>query len=124
MDYNSYTGPSEIKDTITSQSSTLVKLSPGIVSSGRKWKLKAGINIQSEIGNTTRFHFYPEASFKYNVVGNLIIPYAGITGNMDRNNLSSLTNENPYMVYSPLKNSNRKYEVYGGIRGLMGSDMS
>ncbi|MBI4929168.1 MAG: hypothetical protein HY841_00275 [Bacteroidetes bacterium] len=107
--------------------SVLIGLSPYITSSGDKWSTRIGIGIAIE-GNQndkSRFLFYPNIDFNYNVVENIIVPYAGFTGGLKKNSLKSLTDENPFLVPNPsLKNTNTKWEMYGGLRGSITKNIS
>ncbi len=119
IDFNHYKSEMGITD------NTLIKLNPQIISKGERWQLKAGLGLYADAGNDITFHFYPDAIFKYNVVENLIIPYLGISGKTYRNNFSCLSTENPFINSEiSLLNSNEKYNIHGGIRGEMGSDLS
>lgn len=108
----------------TTGSNAIVKLHPHIISQGNRWRLNAGLGIFADMDNTAHFFFKPVAEFRYRIVSDLIIPYAGITGTVARNSFSSLTGENPFLrSYFSLKNSNRT-EVYAGIRGAESSEIS
>ena len=118
--YNNKSKP----DTVNSVN---IGLAPYITASGDKWSTRMGMNIVIE-GNEndrSRFLFYPNIDFNYNVVENIIIPYAGVTGGLKKNSLKSLTDENPFLVPGPsMKNTNTKYELYAGIRGSISKAVS
>lgn len=108
----------------TSGSNGIVKLHPHIISQGNRWRLNAGLGIFADIDNTAHFSFKPIAEFRYRVVSDLIIPYAGITGTVARNSFKSLADENPFLrSYFTLKNSSHT-EIYAGIRGAESSEIS
>lgn len=113
-----------VADTVNS---VIANLSPYINSCGNKWNLKIGIGMTIE-GNEkdkSRFLFYPAIDFNYNVIENIIIPYAGFTGGLKKNSLKTLTDENPFLVPDPaLKNTNEKWKVYGGLRGSISKTVS
>ena len=74
--------------------------------------------------NSAQFFLKPIAEFRYHVVSDLMIPYAGIKGSLVRNSFRTLTGENPFLIsFFPLKNSNQT-EVYAGIRGAESSEIS
>jgi len=103
----------------------ILKLHPQIISRGDKWRLNAGLGIFMDADNTARFYFKPIAEFKYNVVDDIIIPYAGITGEVKRNNFRSFTDENPFLISNlELRNSNHKPQLYAGIRGSFSSKIA
>lgn len=103
----------------------LIKPQVGVEFKGDQWNLNAGFKLAIENGTSTRFYFFPNAEFKYNVVGNIMVPYLGITGGADRNSFNSLRNTNPYIsATSELRNSITSINTYLGIRGLITSDLS
>ena len=115
------------RDTADTTNSVIVSLAPYIVSSGDKWSTRIGMGIAVE-GNknsTSRFLFYPNIDFNYNVLENIIVPYAGVSGGLKRNSLKTLTDENPFLVPSPdLKNTNTRWEMYGGVKGSVSKHVS
>lgn len=120
VDYNGVT-----TDSITYKANVLIKPSIAIEFKGEKWHLNAGFKMALENGDETRFFFFPKAEFKYNVVGNLIVPYLGVTGGAKRNSFNSLRQENPFLYeYSELKTTRTAYDVYLGVRGLISSNLS
>jgi len=104
---------------------TIVGLKPQINTIGEKFRISAGLGIYANSANETDFHFYPLAELKYNVIEDVLIPYAGVKGEVRRNNYNSLTLENPFVSnFIGLINTNEKYNVYTGIRGTLSSDIS
>ena len=115
------------KSTADTTNSVLIGLAPYISASGEKWNTRIGVGISLE-GNQndkSRFLFYPNIDFNYNVVENIIIPYAGLSGGLKKNSLKTLTDENPFLVPNPrMKNTNTKWEMYGGLRGSISKTLS
>lgn len=108
----------------TSGSNGILKIHPHIISQGKKWRLNAGLGIFADVGNSANFSFKPIAEFRYHIVSDLIIPYAGINGKISRNSFKLFTDENPFLISAfSLKNSNYT-EVYAGIRGAESSEIS
>ncbi|MCB9172975.1 MAG: hypothetical protein H6589_00010 [Flavobacteriales bacterium] len=100
----------------------MVGLRPYIKTSAKSWQFKVGLGLYvNQADSVSKFHFYPEAEFKYNVVENIIIPYVGIKGGILANNLNSYFNENPFINTKTLAaaNTNQKYNIYIGIRGSL-----
>jgi len=58
--------------------SVIVNLAPHITSSGDKWNTRIGMSIAVEgnQNNKSRFLFYPNIDFNYNIADNIIVPYA------------------------------------------------
>ena len=100
----------------------MVGLRPYIKTSAKSWQFKVGLGLYvNQADSVSKFHFYPEAEFKYNVVENIIIPYVGIKGGILANNLNTYFNENPFINTKTLAvaNTNQKYNIYIGIRGSL-----
>lgn len=115
------------KSATDTANSVLIGLAPYITASGDKWSTRIGIgvSIEGNQNNKSRFLFYPNIDFNYNVVENIIIPYAGFTGGLKKNSLKTLTDENPFLVPNPdMKNTNTKWEMYGGLRGSISKTLS
>ncbi len=118
----------DLKNIYNSTTNAILKIHPQIISEGMKWRLNAGLGIFSDMDNSARFFFKPIAEFKFNVVDDLIIPYAGIRGKIARNNFKTYSDENPFLLSafttsSALQNSNN-LEAYLGIRGRESSELS
>lgn len=99
---------------------TIISLKPYMVSQWKKLRVEYGAMAQAEVSAAgTNLRLYPHAYARYNLVKEIIIPYAGVGGGMQRNNLNKLTETNPFLWPSltALKNTDEVYRVYGGFRG-------
>ncbi|RMG81726.1 MAG: hypothetical protein D6707_04285 [Bacteroidetes bacterium] len=107
-------------------SSAIVNVNPEISSKGKHYQADVGLNIMVNAADVTKFHFYPNAKFKYNLYKEYIIPYVGVSGGIQRNNLHSLYARNPFLAnpYLSLRNTNELYKLYGGIKGAYSSTVS
>lgn len=104
----------------------ILGLNPHIKTTAKNWQFKAGIGLFVNKIDKSKFHFYPDAEFKYNVVENIIIPYVGITGGVTENNLNNLFYNNPFINTNTLiaTNTNQKLNFYGGIRGSLSKNLT
>lgn len=120
MNYNKLINP------LDQDNNLVLGLNPHISTSTDKWHFKVGIGLYLNSYPDTKFHFYPKAEFKYNVVEHIIIPYVGIRGGLISNNLNNFYHENPFINTQTLttQNSNQKYDIYGGIRGSLSSKIT
>lgn len=119
VDYNRYSSEGGLAE------NSIVGIAPNVISKGKRWRLKVGLGVFTEVSNIAAFHFYPDAYFKYNVVDDMLIPYLGVTGGLQRNSYKSLADENAYIASSlELLNSNTKYDLFGGVRGAFSSTTS
>ncbi len=100
-------------------------INPKIITQAQKFRLEIGLLAQAEFrDNSSSVHLYPDLYAKYNLVKEVIIPYAGFNGGLQRNNLRSMTEENPFL-WTPLlalRNTNELYRFYGGIRGAISNE--
>ncbi|MCO6500186.1 MAG: hypothetical protein J5I47_07410 [Vicingus serpentipes] len=104
----------------------LVGLKPHISTIAKKWAFQIGLGLFVNSQEETNFHFYPQAEFKYNIADNIVIPYVGIRGGMQANSLNKFFMENPFINTNEIGvvNTNKKYDVYAGIRGSLTSNLS
>lgn len=105
----------------------IVKLNPYFETHGKKWMVDIGLaaTMDAFSNQNTKFYFYPQLNAQFDVYESIIIPYAGINGGLQKNSLRSLSNENPF-IKSTLnyKNSNTKFNVFGGLKGNLSSKTS
>ena len=120
MNYNN------LINTLEQDRNLVLGLNPHISTNADKWQFQVGIGLYVNSYPDTKFHFYPKAEFKYNVVEHIIIPYVGIKGGLISNNLNNFYAENPFINTQLLsvQNSNQKYDIYGGIRGSLSSKIT
>ncbi len=105
----------------------IVKATPFFAARGDKWKGDIGpsfaIDNFSSMG--TKFYFYPRINIYYDVYQSIIIPYAGLDGGLNKNSYRNLSNTNPFVLSNlPYKNTDNKYNVFGGLRGALSSNTS
>ncbi len=120
MNYN------KLVNSLNQENNLVLGLNPHISTTADKWQFQVGIGLYLNSYPDTKFHFYPKAEFKYNVVEHIIIPYVGIKGGLISNNLNNFYQENPFINTQLLvtQNSNQKYDIYGGIRGSLSSKIT
>jgi hypothetical protein len=109
------------------ENSAVIRLNPHLIASGEKWNTQIGLGaaIEASENDNSRFLFYPNIDFNYNIAHNIIIPYAGVAGGLKKNSLKTVTDENPFLLPNPdLKNTNTKWELYAGLRGSISRAVS
>lgn len=102
-------------------------IKPIMVSNWKRLRIEYGANIQIEVGEKgTTPRIYPHAYAKYNLVKDVLIPYAGITGGLKRNNLNKFSEENPFIWAgrTELRNSDEAIRIYGGFRGAISDELT
>jgi hypothetical protein len=103
---------------------TMVWINPYIAKNAKEWRFTAGFNTymsfasDSSAGDIQPFHFYPKASFEFNVVKEIIVPYFGVNGYLESNNYRRTVEENPYVIPTlSVKPTSHKLIAYAGIKG-------
>ena len=102
---------------------TVLTLNPWLTKSTSDWHVYAGFIIaHDKLGENARSYFYPKATLQFNVVENYLIPYVGVDGSLNVNNYST-TAYNNYFIMPGLfvKNTNNKLNLYGGLKGNLGT---
>jgi hypothetical protein len=106
------------------QAGTLLGLLPTVSTSGSKYLVRVGAGIYVDAMGETNFHFYPQAYLEYRLFNDILVPYVGADGAKLRNTFRSLTRENPFLHGAPeLKNTSKRYDLYGGVRGSFTKDL-
>lgn len=105
---------------------SIIKFSPWMKSSGDKWRARFGFSVVTDNDQVeTDFHVYPEVDVQYDLVENVLTPYAGITGRTQANNYRRMVYENNFIISGlSVKNTNHKSIIYGGLRGNFTSKVS
>ena len=119
VDYYNY---KTTKDTVNN---TIITLNPNFIATGERYRASIGVTAVMDVFVKSKFYFYPNIDLSYNIVDNIIIPYAGATGKLQKNSYKTLTDENPFVLsHLTMNNSNYKYEVFGGLRGTLSSTIA
>lgn len=121
VDYNNNSGPS---DTLNN---TILRFQPLFSTQGNKFSAAIGVGVAVDIGEETFTYFYPQASFSYDIVNHIIVPYISLGGYLERNNLRSFTLVNPFLQTSQvfaLRNTQHKYELSAGLRGNISRELA
>ena len=94
-------------------------LNPAIGKSSAQWRFTAGINIFGEVSQEAFTpHLYPRASFQFNMVKEVIVPYFGVDGYLESNSYRRIVDENPYIEPTlGIKPTNHKLIAYFGLKG-------
>jgi len=120
VDYNDYVPELLSNNLVASWQSVNVisYLNPYVQRSTPDWQIKAGLKVMAESDSVSRFNFYPDIYARYNMLRNLLIPYLGVGGGMERFGLEGVRQMNPWIISSPnTLNTNTSLRLYGGLRG-------
>jgi hypothetical protein len=108
---------------LDSTNNFIVRINPWMGKFGKKWRIKAGIDIYSDIrGDKTKALYYPVANLEYDIANHYLIPYVGVDGKLEINSFNSVSKINPFIVPgTSLINTDHKIILYGGVRGNFNS---
>jgi len=112
------------RDSLGSAGSAIIGLKPFISTNFNEYSFYAGFNIQVAADTMTRMHIYPMAEVKLRIIPNALEAYAGISGNMNRQNYRDLSSENPFIASDiTMDYSYEKFKFYGGITSNIGRNL-
>ncbi|MGQ0828426.1 MAG: hypothetical protein ACT4ON_08525 [Bacteroidota bacterium] len=104
---------------------TIITLNPNFIATGDKYRASIGVSAVMDIFVKSKFYFYPNIELSYNVFDDIIIPYVGASGGLQKNSFKTLTDNNPFVLSElNMVNSNRKYELFGGLKGTLSSHIA
>ncbi|MFY9310337.1 MAG: hypothetical protein WAQ28_14930 [Bacteroidia bacterium] len=99
---------------------TVVSVNPNFIATGEKYRINLGFTAAMDMFVKSKFYFYPNVDLSYNVIDEIIVPYVGLTGGIQKNSYKSFTDKNPFVLSElDMQNTNKKYDFYGGIRGTL-----
>jgi len=107
---------------ISSNNSAIFSFNPFFKTNFHEYKIKAGINtsIATSRGIASKLNIFPDVEIKLNIIEKVLSVYGGLTGGIERNSLSKLTNENPYLKSTAITSFQKnKFEVYAGINSAL-----
>jgi len=103
---------------------TVVDVNPWYSKNTDEWKFLLGFNVNYD-ESQSYISLYPRASFEFNIVPKVLIPYLGINGYNEINNYGKILFENPYLTPgSPVMNTSHKMIVFAGLKGRYSNKMS
>ena len=119
VDYYNY---KTAADTINN---TILSLNPNFIATGERYRASIGVTGTMDVFVSSKFYFYPNIDLSYNIFEEIIIPYVGASGGIQKNSFKTITDDNPFVLSElAMKNSNRKYELFGGLKGTLSSKVA
>ena len=117
-----------VKSTHDTTNNAIIRVNPYFeAGDGSKWKADIGAAIAVDYFTKVGTKFYPYYRFNvyYNVYQNIIIPYAGIGGGLEKNSFRGMSTINPFVLSElSYKNTDNKYTGFAGLRGALSSNTS
>jgi len=106
------------KDTIQKYNSSIERIYPYYHIQFDQYRFEVGLNTSIRSDPNAKVHLYPMVKVEVKVVDEYLTTFAGIRGNLDRNSLRGLSEENPFIISTIQKEfTNRKIEQFGGLKG-------
>lgn len=107
-----------------STGNTIFRFSPWISKRNKDWKFLLGFEMASDATDFTNFYFYPHASLDIIIIEKVLIPFIGISGELQRNSYMDLMDENQFIVPGlHLKATSSNLIAYGGLKGSISSSV-
>jgi len=107
------------------ETNAILHATPKVILRKDGLRAEVGLGLYGRFTNQARFHAFPDLEFSYALFNNIFVPYAGLTGNVERVSYRTLTEENPFVLSQvPLENTINRYRVFGGFRGSISSQFS
>lgn len=114
-------------DTAIVRPNTIISLKPQFHTFlwNNKFKATVGLDLTIDADDKTRARIYPLAEVKYSMFNDIFIPYIGLRGGLKQATLKTLTGQNEFLRPNVLlKNEDKTFEVYGGIKGTLSKRIS
>lgn len=112
-----------VSEVIDSSGNTIVSINPWVGRFGKKFRVKAGINIFSDNrGDYSNTFYFPSGSVEYDIANHYLIPYAGVDGKLEINDYQYTVSQNPFVKPGlGLKNTDHKIILFAGLKGNFSS---
>ena len=111
-----------------SYSSTSIGVQPSFAMQQDDWSFSlgaAGFYNATTQAKGSKFFFYPKVAASLKVVGDLMVFYTGIDGDLQQNTYCSFAQVNPFV--SPtlfVAPTNKQFDVFAGLKGKLASYLS
>lgn len=103
----------------------LVTINPIFKARGDRYMINAGAIAYLNVDTGAQYKLHPYVDAQFNIYENYLIVFAGVSGRYQRNTFLDLTTTNPFMnTNAPIRNSNHKIQLFGGLKGALSSNTS
>jgi len=110
---------------VSTQNASVYEVRPSYNFSSNQYALQLGVNASIESGDVALIHFFPIIEGNIVLAKDVFTIYGAIGGGIERNNLLSLYQENPFInTHLPLDFSITKISAKGGVKGNIASVFS
>jgi hypothetical protein len=120
LDYSRLTNTMDTAD-VTSNN-TIFRFSPWISKSNEDWQFKVGLEGAADINGISRFYVYPHANLDIIIIKDVLIPFVGVSGELQKNSYQNLFEENMFIRPGlTLKNTSSNFIAFAGVKGNISS---
>lgn len=115
-----------IPDSLFASAKYVFAVSPFIKKASDQWSFKLGIQLLLDRNMTSaaKLHVYPDINFSFNVVPSYINFFAGLGGNLEKNEPLKVVSENPFLITDgsllTVPNTSHDLVIFTGLRGNTG----
>ncbi|MCX6291121.1 MAG: hypothetical protein NT126_05095 [Bacteroidetes bacterium] len=106
-------------------SRNIIRIEPQMKMDKDRVHLLFGINLGMEKNLSELVHVFPKAEVSVPIAEHILTAFAGVDGNIEKNNFKTLTDENPFTTSSVImKNTIHKLVIKGGLKGNFSNTIS
>lgn len=111
---------------LNNYSRTILKIDVGYKFGWETIRAYAGFKTANETDSgSSYFHFYPDVNLETNIFEQNLIAFGGMTGDLQKNTFKSFARENQFIQsVIDIKNTNKKFDLYGGLKGSINASTS
>jgi len=115
---------SKLNGTIDSLTNTIFRFNPWISKRSTDWKFILGFEAVADVAEISNFYFYPHANLDIIIIEDVLVPFIGLSGELQKNNYQQMFSENQFIKPGLfLKNTSSNLIAYGGLKGSINSNM-
>jgi hypothetical protein len=115
---------SHLKGSADSIRNTIFRIHPYVSKQNTDWKFNLGFEFAADVAEIANYYFYPRAHLDITVIEDVLVPFVGLSGELQKNSYKNTFSENPFIVPGiSLKNSSSNLIAYGGLKGSISSSV-
>ena len=103
-------------------------VNPSFVLTKQGWSIRVGAKVAYSAdleGDDSNFYVYPDVLASVHLVDDIMIFYAGATGDLKQNSFAELTEKNPFLAPDAwMRPTHNQFNVFGGLSGKLMEGLS
>jgi hypothetical protein len=101
---------------------TIVRINPWISKQSTDWRFILGFEAVVDAADISNFYFYPRANLDIIIIEDVLVPFIGLSGELQKNSYQQTFAENQFIKPGlSLKNTSSNLIAYGGLKGNINS---